>query len=445
VASIVTYGRKRNLRRIEFSHTPNGVRQRVWLGKVNRRVAETWKAKIEALVCDKAISRPHDPEVTAWLTGLDKTSLAKLRKVGLADGVGLEQTTMGAFLERYFAAITSKPATRTFYGHVRRNLETHFGTGKLVRDVTAENADGFRAWLVEHEKLSGATVARRVKAARTLWRKAIRWKLAAENPFVGVKTGHQSNDARKVFVPPELINRVIAEAPDAEWRAIIALARYGGLRCPSEIFALRWRDIDWDRAEIRVTVQKLAHIEHCAFRIVPLFPELRGPLMDLFDTAPDGAEYVISEERRLGSGNLGQEFSRIIERSGASPWPRLFQNLRASRETELMREHDLATVCKWIGNTPAVAATHYAMSVNLDADFRKAAGLDRAQQKAQQSAVASESRGLTGEQAEPAKPLENKGNVNASHIGAIQDKDIDWAQQDSNLRPTDYESAALTN
>jgi hypothetical protein len=30
-----------------------------------------------------------------------------------------------------------------------------------------------------------------------------------------------------------------------------------------------------------------------------------------------------------------------------------------------MREYDLATVCKWIGNSPAVAIKHYASSVDL--------------------------------------------------------------------------------
>jgi hypothetical protein len=37
-----------------------------------------------------------------------------------------------------------------------------------------------------------------------------------------------------------------------------------------------------------------------------------------------------------------------------------------------MREYDLATLCKWIGNSPAVAAKHYAMCVDLNADFQRA-------------------------------------------------------------------------
>ena len=48
--------------------------------------------------------------------------------------------------------------------------------------------------------------------------------------------------------------------------------------------------------------------------------------------------------------------------------------MRASRESELMREYDLATVCKWIGNSPAIAATHYATSIDLNADFKRASG-----------------------------------------------------------------------
>ena len=53
-----------------------------------------------------------------------------------------------------------------------------------------------------------------------------------------------------------------------------------------------------------------------------------------------------------------------------------------------MREYDLATVCKWIGNSPAVAAKHYATRTDLNGDFRREAGMDsreQAQQKAQQT------------------------------------------------------------
>ena len=50
---------------------------------------------------------------------------------------------------------------------------------------------------------------------------------------------------------------------------------------------------------------------------------------------------------------------RIIRRAGLTPWPKLFQNLRSTRETELAEEFPTHVVCDWIGNSQAVAAKHY--------------------------------------------------------------------------------------
>ena len=99
---------------------------------------------------------------------------------------------------------------------------------------------------------------------------------------------------------------------------------------------------------------------------------------------------------RLGCVNLRTQFERIIARAGLQTWPRLFHNLRASRESKLMREYNLSTVCRWIGNSPGVAAKHYATSIDLDADFRRAAGAG-AQQNAQQSTAISGNQRVSSE------------------------------------------------
>ncbi|MEE8170067.1 MAG: site-specific integrase [Phycisphaerae bacterium] len=431
MASIVTYSG--GLRRIEFSLTPSGPRKAVRLGRVNAKQAEAFEAKLETIIADRLQHRTHDAETAKWLGELDETLLGRLRAVGLADGVGVTQTTLGAFLERCFAMLTVKPATRTFYGHTRRNLEAHFGAARLIGSITTADADGWRAWLVSAEGLSPATVARRVIAARTLWRRAVRWKVIRENPFADVKGGHQVNEARKQFVSRDIIDALFAAAPDTEWKAIIALARYGGLRTPSETFALKWTDINWERGMIRVTCPKLAHHEHLSHRTIPLFAELREPLLRLFTEAPEGAEYVIARHR-LGSANLRTQLVRIIARAGVTAWPRLFQNLRASRESELMREYDLSTVCKWIGNSPAVAAKHYAMSIDLDSDFRRAAGLPaKAQQNAQQTAAGVERQAMTEGKPKSEIPQRSRGFDARGASASNADKAGSWALQDSNL------------
>jgi hypothetical protein len=55
----------------------------------------------------------------------------------------------------------------------------------------------------------------------------------SRNLFEGVTVGKATNDERRVFVSRELIQRVLDKCPDWQWKKVVALARYGGLRCGS--------------------------------------------------------------------------------------------------------------------------------------------------------------------------------------------------------------------
>ena len=87
---------------------------------------------------------------------------------------------------------------------------------------------------------------------------------------------------------------------------------------------------------------------------------LMGPfLTDMAsEAAPEGAIYVVPRTRD-SAVNLRTQFQRIIERAGVTPWPKLFQNLRSTRETELANEFPIHVVCEWIGNSRPVAMKHY--------------------------------------------------------------------------------------
>jgi len=455
MASLINYND--GLRRIEFAWAQNGPVQVVRLGRVNAKTAKSIKGRVEQLIADKQLNRPHDPDTVAWLAGVDEKLLSRLRKVGLADGVGVMQTPLGPFLDRVKRAQQVKPGTATFYGHTRRNLLACFGADRLLSDITEADADAFRAWLADPEKgnLAPATVSRRIIAARTFWTMAVRWKLVSANPFDGVRAGTQQNPGRQYFVAKKTIDQILQACPDFEWRALIGLARYGGLRVPSEALALKWEHINWDNGTMLVHASKTAHHDGKATRLVPLFPELRALLLDAFETAEDGALHVIGRYRDKKQ-NLRTQFERIIKRAGVNPWPRLWQNLRASRETELMRDYDLATVCRWIGNSPAVAAKHYAMSTDLSADLRRAAGIDakdqdpkqaqeKAQEKTQETASASSCQALTDALRKRDKPLKNNASDNISPSRTTAVKGVEWAWQDSNLRPHPYQGCALTS
>ena len=104
--------------------------------------------------------------------------------------------------------------------------------------------------------------------------------------------------------------------------------------------------------------------------MVPLFPELRVILMETYDAAQEGDQFVITKYRET-TANLRTHLNRIIIRAGLVPWPKPWQNLRSSRETELLDAWPDHVVCAWIGNSKAVAMEHY--NQVTDEHFIKAA------------------------------------------------------------------------
>jgi hypothetical protein len=80
-------------------------------------------------------------------------------------------------------------------------------------------------------------------------------------------------------------------------------------------------------------------------------------------------EWVISRIRNPKT-NLRSQMIRILKRAEIKVWPKLFQNLRSSRESELIKVHGMEVACAWIGHTPAVAMKHYLQIT--DEDYEKA-------------------------------------------------------------------------
>ena len=146
-------------------------------------------------------------------------------------------------------------------------------------------------------------------------------------------------------------------------------------------------------------------------REVPLFPEVRRVLEEFY-LEPDGGEFVIATNDRSSAKNLRTVFEKILRKAGVDPWPRLMQNLRSSRETELAREYPLQTVTAWLGNTPKVALENY-LQVR-DEDFTKAV-----QNPVQQTSETVRSRSQRSE-TENEKPLVLQNNTTKQGVFRTQ-------------------------
>jgi integrase len=319
----------------------------------------------------------------AWLERIDDRLHARVARLGLTEPrKGAAVVTLGMLLDRFQAAATVKPSTRAAYRQTTESLRAILGANTNVRTLTPAHADDWRKSIAEPKadpadkdalarSLAPATVAKRVHVARAIFKRAVRWGLIPTSPFADVWAGSQSNPERAYYVTGEAIAAILAACPDDQWRAIVALSRFAGLRCPSEIVALRWGDVNWERGRLTVRSSKTAGHEGHAVRVVPIAPELRPILQDLFDQAEPGAEAVVPRLRDPAM-NLRTTFGKIIAKAGVKPWPRLFHNMRASCATDWVERFPAHVVAGWLGHSPLIAARHYLQT--RDAHFEMATG-----------------------------------------------------------------------
>ena len=344
-----------------------GYRPAIRLGKMDVHSAEKIRLRIEALVVGR-ITGAVDPETARWLVGLDDSLHERIARTGLVPSRQRTHATLARLLDAFFETLDVKPQTAVVYRQTRKSLEDHFGSSRLLTTITTLDADRWHQYLRDRG-LADATIAKRVKTARQVFRQGIRWKMIAENPLADIKGGSQTNRARMYFISRAEAEAVLATCPDAQWRLLFALSRYGGLRCPSEHLLLRWQDVDWGRGRMTVTSPKTEGNPGGESRVVPVFPDLRPYLLEAFEQAEPGSEYVITRYRQRNC-NLRTQLLRIIARAGVRAWPKLFHNLRSSRQTELEEVFATHVVCAWLGNSPAVARAHY-LQVR-DSDFERA-------------------------------------------------------------------------
>ncbi|WP_246419869.1 tyrosine-type recombinase/integrase [Aporhodopirellula rubra] len=349
----------------------------IWLGDVTEAKAEDIQAHVEHLIVQTKKQRPPESATADWLASVDNDLRNKLAKCGLCESVTKRVSrdlTLVAWIDEYVAEREDvKPSTKLTYSRGRAKLVDYFGKRKRLRDVTVEDA---RKWRIaiktkgnlrdkDKPGLSEETTRKMTALAKLFFGEAMARGLIDSNPFAGLASTGQGNEKNQHFVESTTIESLMDHCPCGDWRLILALTRYGGLRCPSELIPLRRSDIDLEARKMTITASKTEHHSSGGIRVCPIFPELHRHLQAAWDAMPDGptSPYVINRYRRPDQ-NLGTTFLKILTRGGVEPWPRLFQNLRASRETELMARYPAKDVASWLGNSVPTAMKHYAMATD---------------------------------------------------------------------------------
>lgn len=402
---------------IQFVAT-NGKRPSIRLGKVPKKTAESILLRVEHLVAAAASGMPLDADTAAWVASLGDQLAGRLARVGLIPERP-KPLTLGELVELQGEETggETKHRTRASRRVMLADLLAFFTPAADPRAITEADARKF----LEHLKgrgLASLTVAVRLRRVRGLFAFAVMKKLLPDNPFAGVKASGVMPADRQVYVTADDARRVIAVA-NPTWRTIIALCRFGGLRCPSEVLTLRWEHVDFPGNRMTVTSPKTDRIPGKEYRVCKIFAELRPYLEEAWELAEPGAEFVVSgpqwdvyraRSRRAEGGNstMRSAFLRLVRRAGLVAWPKPFHTLRASCETDLLEQgYPFSAVTAWLGHSAAVALKHYTRIP--DRLYDQAAPL----QSAVQHPPAPERTGLNG----PAAPVREEAAFQASAAG----------------------------
>ncbi len=389
---MATIGNDSNGRKRILFVAGDGSRKTVRLGKASQRDAEQVCRHIETLAAAAINGQPISRETSIWVSGIGHKLHDRLARAGLVKSrTAIEGTKLGQFINGYLAQRQDvKPGTMIVFQQAKRHLLAYMGEAKPVTNVTAADADAYRAHLLGRG-IARATVAKWCQYARHFFEVARRRKLIDENPFAHIKATVRGNPARRVFVSAEDVRKVIDAAPDPEWKLLIALARWGGLRIPSEALALTWGDVDFDRGRFTVRASKTEHHADGGIRVVPMFPELAEHFQRVFDAAQAGTVHVITRYRDPAQ-NLRTQLVRYITAAGLTPWPKPWQNMRATRATELADAFPSHVCAAWLGHTEAVADAFY-RQVTDDHFARASAAQNPAQYDAESSRMEHEAVG----------------------------------------------------
>jgi integrase len=450
---MASIGRTKNgTTRILF-YDKDGYRKAIYLGKCSKDDADKVKYRVESVLTAGILGNAISQDDASWLKKFPRVR-EKFELVGLVEPTEPVEKkpapTLAEFLDDYMKryGATRKPGTRIVWQQVMDNLKSLMPEGIRLNAVTAGHCKSFLEKLRAKE-MAESTIHKRLSFCRQFFKDAVDWELISKNPFEAVKV-QGGGATTNVHVDQESIDRIMAVAP-MRWKVIIALARYGGLRTPSETLSIKWTDVDFENHRMNVPEPKVEHHKGRGVRVCPLFPKLREVLLQAKAEAPEDADYVVDAQAYRdaadsGDGwknaNLRTQFLKLLKKAGVPAWGRLFHSMRASRQTELLHQHPSHVVCKWLGNSPEIARKHYALTT--DEDFDRAILLETNTTRAEANLVQKQ-RGAEGAPsgAGMKKALENTGeNQDFQELVGVSSAEDKGFEPSTGFPAPDFESGS---
>lgn len=252
-----------------------------------------------------------------------------------------------------------KVSTTIVWRQARRGAGEYFTSNPLVQEIDEAMAEGFYTYLMDDQKLAKATSRKRCSVVKRVLTEAVDQGLIDRNPFRRIRTASPRSEVKE-SIPADIADLIDDKLPDANWRLIFSLARYGGLRVPSEPLGLTWDDIDFKGGKITVRSPKTEHHPGGAQRTIPMFDQIRQPLLEVRMKAGPNEVYVLPWLQEVTPTALRKPLMAAVKRAGVKQWKKLWVTLRANADQDLRRAGvPDSIVNQWIGHSTKIAEKYY--------------------------------------------------------------------------------------
>lgn len=289
-----------------------------------------------------------------------------------------EGLTVGEVASRYVAHAErrgrKRSTTTNIESEARVHLEPFFGTRAMDSIVSADVLDLIGT--LEGKGLSAKTIRNVIATLSALFNfaRAPQRRWAAENPCEGVELPAVPDRTEIRFLTLEEVDAVVAHAPKGMYQALdrtlFLTAAMTGLR-KGELIALRWRDVDWPAARIRIR-QNYVRGEFGtpkskrSTRSVPMADEVGGALERHFKRSRfqgDG-DLVFAHPTNGGplpKANVTRRFRKALKAAGLDQAHR-FHDLRHTFGTRMAAtgEVPMRTLQEWMGHRDLATTQIYA-------------------------------------------------------------------------------------
>jgi integrase len=212
------------------------------------------------------------------------------------------------------------------------------------------------------------------------------------NPVADVEKYPQGRAGEVQVFSPEEVWALVRAADSEQDAAIFLTAAFTGLR-QGELLALRWRDIDFPGAIVRVAgsygLGKVTTPKSGKIRSVPLAPDVAEALARLgqreYFTGDDEPVFAGVTGGHLDGPALTKRYKAALERAGLR---RLrFHDLRHTFGTRMIAEADIRRVQEWMGHADVQTTMRYLHYVPRAEDAKLVARAFAVEPAAEQSAT----------------------------------------------------------